>query len=158
MFGERWYVGVAARVGSVSDGNRFSSSSASLRYRVKTWSNNLSLGYRIRTEDFSEHRSHGYFDPSDFLSHLAVVDLTDKFWRRRAYYSLHLEVGVQSFEFQGFRFGSDEVIQWSGALGFPLGDRLYLEAYSSWSNYVLRSATGFRSRQQGIRLSQQLGR
>ncbi len=156
--GERWYVLATAAAASVSDGNRFRSFSSSVEYRLPTWSTHATVGYRLRIEDYAEHMAHGYFDPSNFVSHLGLLDLRDSFWRRRAYYALHLEVGIQSFDFAGFRFANDHVLQWDAALGIPLGEKLYLESYGSWSNYVLKSPSGFQSRRFGVRFVRQLHR
>ncbi len=118
----------------------------------------MTVGYRVRVEDYADHMGNGYFDPSNFVSHLGIFDLRDKFWQRQAYYSFHLEVGIQSFDFAGFHFANDHVVQWNGTLGIPLGHKLYLESYGSWSNYIPKSPTGFRSRQFGVRFLLQLER
>jgi tetratricopeptide (TPR) repeat protein len=154
--GERFYFVATAAAASVSDGNRYRGLSSAVEYRLPTWSTRATVGYRLRLEDYAEHAGHGYFDPSHFVSHLAFADLRDTFWRRRAYYGLHIEAGIQSFDYAGMRVTNDHVLQWDAALGIPVGERLYLEGYGSWSNYVLKSPTGFRSRRFGVRLVRQL--
>jgi hypothetical protein len=156
--GERWSVQATATAGALSDGNRFRGLTSAVEYRVPTWATRLTVGYRLRLEGYAEAMGHGYFDPSRFVSHLGVVDLRDTFWRRRAYYALHLEVGIHSFDSAGVRFGNDRVLQWDGALGLPAGENLYLEGYGSWSNYIAESPTGFRSRRLGARLVVRLAR
>ena len=113
--GERWSVVATATAGAVSDGNRFRSVTSAVEYRLPTWSTPMTVGYRFRLDDYAEHRGHGYFDPSGFVAHLALFDLRNSFWRRRAYYALHVEAGIQSFDFAGARFANDHVVQWDAA-------------------------------------------
>jgi hypothetical protein len=75
----------------------------------------------------------------------------------KAYWDLTLEGGLQSFDQSAVHVSNDQVLGGSALLGYPLTEALALEATYFHSDYALQSATGFSSRQFGLRVRYRLG-
>ena len=115
------------------------------------------LGYVFRYLDYAHDLDLGYFDPQDFTSHLLQGRAFGPFGSSKAYWDLSLEGGLQSFDLTGEHVSNDQVLGGSALFGYPVTDALALEATFLASDYALQSATGFRSRQAGLRLRWRLG-
>ncbi len=115
------------------------------------------FGYIFRYLDYAHDLDLGYFDPQDFTSHLLQGRAFGPFGSSKAYWDLSLEGGLQSFDLTGEHVSNDQVLGGSALFGYPVTDALAVEATFLASDYALQSATGFRSRQAGLRLRWRLG-
>jgi tetratricopeptide (TPR) repeat protein len=115
------------------------------------------VGYIYRFLDYAQDLDLGYFDPQDFTSHLLQVRAFGPLLQTKAYWDLTLEGGLQSFDQSAVHVSNDQVLGGSALLGYPLTEALALEATYFHSDYALQSATGFSSRQFGLRVRYRLG-
>jgi len=114
-------------------------------------------GYVFRYLDYDRDLDLGYFDPQDFTSHLLQGRAFGPFGGSKAYWDLTLEGGLQSFDVTGEHVSNDQVLGGNALFGYPVTDALAVEATFFASDYALQSATGFRSRQIGLRMRWRLG-
>jgi hypothetical protein len=108
--------------------------------------------------NYAENPANGYFSPQDFTAHLLQLRGSGSLGSRGGAYNFGLDGGVQSFENFGVATDNDTVIVLSGAVSHPLGRGFALELFALWGNYAAGSATGFESRQIGLRLRWNGGR
>jgi tetratricopeptide (TPR) repeat protein len=114
-------------------------------------------GLVFRSLDCDRDLDLGYFDPQDFRSQLLQGRAFGPFGGSKAYWDVSLEGGLQSFDVSGEHVSNDQVLGGSALFGYPVTDAFALEATLLASDYALQSATGFRSRQFGLRLRWRLG-
>jgi Flp pilus assembly protein TadD len=115
------------------------------------------FGYVFRYLDYDRDLDLGYFDPQDFTSSLLQGRAFGSFGSSKAYWDVSLEGGLQSFDLTGEHVSNDQVLGGSALFGYPVTDAVSVEATFFASDYALQSATGFRSRQAGLRLRWRLG-
>jgi tetratricopeptide (TPR) repeat protein len=129
----------------------------------------IEAGYRYRYMDFDENLNNGYFDPSDFHSHLALFNARGPLFSPRWDWAVKLEAGWQSFEQDENKLlrrwqnrqdalitaeetdvDNDEIFGWEVRIGWDAMKRLRFEAYYGETDYALQSATGFDSEHWGL--------
>jgi hypothetical protein len=130
----------------------------------------IELGYRFRYMDFDENLDNGYFDPSGFVSNLALFNARGPLFSPRWDWAVKLEAGWQSFDqdrntvyrrdrqgedtpefpVAGADVSNDEVFGWEVRIGWDALKRLRFEAYYGETDYALQSATGFDSEHWGL--------
>ena len=109
----------------------------------------IALGYRIRFLDFDRETGSGYFDPSNFLSHLGFVAFS--YEHARWYTYLEPIFGHQSFQRQGAE-NNDWIWGGNGTIGIRFGTNISLEANGEGGNYAVGTAAGFNYFLVGLRL------
>jgi len=102
--------------------------------------------------DYEKQVNRGYFDPSDFTSILAQVRGTGKLGSTRNSYTFGVDTGLQSFTRNGVSVSGDFVLILHGSLTFPLRGGFAIDAFAHWGNYAGLTASGFESREIGVRL------
>ena len=149
---ERWRVAAGAGTWDISDGNRRQNAEAGAWYGWSPGRTRIEAGYQFRYLNYDEDLDSGYFDPQNFTANLAQFRAWGNFGSSRAYYNARLEAGFQSFTQSGVEVSNDQVFGVHGLAGVPVGHGLAFEAFASYSNFALQSATGFESRQFGFLL------
>jgi tetratricopeptide (TPR) repeat protein len=139
-------------VADFSDGNDRLTASAGFLYRLPVRKVTMDVGYTGRAMDYDQNLANGYFDPQDFLAHLAQFRVNDEYGNRGNYYRLRLDTGVQSFTLGGVEVNNDAVLVIGGLFGFPVGERMTFEAYAEYGDYAAATASGFASTIVGVRL------
>ena len=147
-----WRMFVGAGFGDFSDGNQRSRAWTGFAYRWILSTLTLDTGYRFDFLSFSDSPSNGYFSPQDFTASLLQAHGNGTFGKKGGSYNFGVDTGFQSFTNQGVTTTNDFVIVLNGAVGFPLGRGFRIELFALWGNYAAGSATGFESRQFGLRL------
>ena len=150
--GERFRVHAGVGVADFSDDNDRVTANAGFMYRVPVRKVTMHVGYTARAMDYDQDLANGYFDPQDFLAHLAQLRVSDEYGDRGNYYRLHLDTGVQSFTVGGVDVNNDTVLVIGGTVGFPVAKRMTLEAYAEYGDYAATTASGFESTVVGVRL------
>jgi tetratricopeptide (TPR) repeat protein len=150
--GKSFRINADAGVADFSDGNERMTASAGFMYRLPVRKVTMDVGYTARAMDYDQDLANGYFDPQDFLAHLAQFQLNDEFGKRGNYYRLRLGTGVQSFTVGGVDVNNDTVLVIGGTLGFRVTKRMILEAYAEYGDYAAATASGFASTMVGVRL------
>ncbi|HZW36907.1 MAG: tetratricopeptide repeat protein [Deltaproteobacteria bacterium] len=132
-----------------SDDNRSEDLNLSARYAFDVKNPNVSLGYRFRYRDFSRETGSGYFDPSNYLSHLLFLALSVEGKRIVAYAEPY--GGREAFDRRGA--GTSHWIGGgSGSLGVKVGERWVLEANAEGGTNSSGTVTGFNYFQAGVRI------
>jgi tetratricopeptide (TPR) repeat protein len=147
-----WRVFSGAGLGDFSDGNRRTRAWAGFAYRWNISTLVLDTGYRFDFMDFSDSPGNGYFSPQDFTANLLQAHGSGTYGTKGGTYNFTVDTGFQSFTNQGVETTNDFVIVIGGAVGHPLGRGFRIEGFALWGNYAAGSATGFESRQLGLRL------
>jgi hypothetical protein len=150
--GERFRIQVGVGVADFSDDNDRVTANAGFMYRVPLQKVTMQVGYTARAMDYDQNLSNGYFDPQNFLAHLAQLRVNDEYGSRGNYYRLYLDTGVQSFTVGGVDVSGDTVLVVGGTAGFPVAKRMTLEAYAEYGDYAATTASGFESTTVGLRL------
>lgn len=150
--GERFRVHAAVGSADFSDHNSRKTANVGFLYKVPVRKVTMHVGYTARAMDYDQDLANGYFDPQDFLAHLAQLRLSDEYGNRGNYYRLQLDTGLQSFTVSGVDVNNDTVLVIGGTLGFPLAKRMTLEAYVEHGDYAAATASGFESTAVGLRL------
>ena len=150
--GERFRVHAAVGTADFSDDNSRKTASAGFLYKVPVRKVTMHAGYTARAMDYDQDLANGYFDPQDFLAHLAQLRVSDEYGNRGNYYRLHVDAGLQSFTVSGVDVNDDTVLVIGGTFGFPVGKRMMLEAYVEHGDYAAATASGFESTAVGLRL------
>ncbi|HKQ60747.1 MAG TPA: tetratricopeptide repeat protein [Candidatus Polarisedimenticolaceae bacterium] len=150
--GPRWLVRAGFSAADYSDDNRRRVARAGCGYRLPLRRPAIEVGYGARWIDFDADLDGGYFDPQDYVSHLAYVHLSGEVGRRKVTWALDLDGGVQSFTLGGVDTNDDTVLIASGTFGFPLGRGFVLELFGNHSDYAGQTAAGFESDEAGLRL------
>ena len=137
--------------------NRRRSADAEAWYRLRARPAVVEAGYVLRWVDYRQDRDLGYFDPDGYTAHLLQARTHATLGARRVTLDAAIEAGVQSFRLgprgaPTARVSGDEVLGGSVSMGVPLGRALVVEAFGSQTSYAVQSASGFRSRQLGLRL------
>jgi hypothetical protein len=150
--GKSFRVHADAGVADFSDDNDRVTASAGFLYRIPLRKVTMNVGYTARAMDYGQDLSSGYFDPQDFLAHLAQFRVNDEYGDRGNYYRLRLDTGVQSFTVGGVDVDNDTVLVIGGTFGFRVTKRMILEAYAEYGDYAAATASGFASTMVGVRL------
>jgi len=155
--GERFRVHAGVGAADLSDDNSRVTANAGFLYRIPVRKVTMHAGYTARAMDYDQDFSNGYFDPQDFLAHLAQLRVQDGYGNRGNYYRLYLDTGLQSFTIGGIDVNNDAVFVLGGTAGFPFNKRMTLEAYGEYGNYAATNAGGFESTTVGLRLRWRAG-
>jgi hypothetical protein len=155
--GERFRVHAGLGAAEFSDDNGRLIVNADVLYRVPWRRVTMQVGYALRAMDYDLDLANGYFDPQDFVAHLALLRVHDEYGKRGNYYRLHLESGVQSFTVGGIDVSDDRVLVVGATLGFPVAKRMIFEAYAEHGDYAAITAGGFESTTAGLRLRWRAG-
>jgi len=150
--GERFRVHAGAATATASDDNERFTGDVGFLYRVPISKITMDVGYAARAMDYDQDLMNGYFDPQDFIAHLAQLRMRDEYGNRGNYYRLQLDAGVQSFTVGGVDVSGDTVLVIGGTFGFPVAKRMTLEAYAEHGDYAAATASGFESTVVGLRL------
>ncbi len=150
--GDRFRISAGAGVADLTDDNDRVTAHAGFLYRVPVRKVTMNAGYTARFMDYDLDTSSGYFDPQDFIAHLAQLRVNDEYGKRGNYYRLYLDAGVQSFTLGGIDVDDDTVLVVGGTFGFPVAKRMTLEAYAEHGDYAATTASGFESTVVGVRL------
>ena len=132
-----------------SDDNRSNDWEGSLAHTFDRKNPVIALGYRARYLDFHRETGSGYFDPSDFLSHLGFLAFS--YEHARWYTNLEPFYGHQSFKRQGVDH-NDWIWGGNGTIGIRFGANISLEGNGEGGNYAVGTAAGFRYYLAGLRL------
>ena len=154
----KWKFAAGAGFTDFSDGNDRIHTDLSAIYPFAFWGQTLDAGYRFRYMSYSQDLAKGYFDPQLFTSHLATGALRGKFFHPRLDYTLRIDVGIQSFDWDanttdtepGVTSGTDTIFGYEIRLGWNITERARLEAYFGENDYAAQSATGFESQHSGL--------
>lgn len=154
---QHWRLFVIGGAADFSDGNARANFLTGFTYRWPVEGLTLESGYTFRFLDYDRQLLNGYFDPSDFTSHVVHVRGNGSFGRAPWTYRFGAGAGLQSFERLGQRVSDDTVVTVDASLGRSLGGGFSLEIFGGFSNYAAQTAEGFESRQAGLRLRWQPG-
>ena len=149
---KHWRLHGSAGYGTISDGNNRQNLTGIATYVFDLEPLNLETGYMIRYMNYDEQVLGGYFDPSNFWAHMALVSGNGEWGRRNYSYSFSAGVGLQSFDFLDTHVSNDRVFQVSGAIGIPVGRGFKLEPFATWGDYAAQNPAGFESLTVGLRL------
>jgi len=140
--------------------NRRDHLSTGCSYRILSKPMILETGYLFRYMDYERDLDGGYFDPSGFNAHLLQLRGRGDYGKNKNTYSFSVDAGIQSFTLaEGSvnenEVDNDTVLAVAGTLGFPLGRQFNLELFATWGDYAAQNASGFESRQVGLRFKWQ---
>ena len=150
--GERFRISVTAGTSDFSDGNDRVHALAGFTYKVPVHRTTMHIGYTARLMDYDSDLSNGYFDPQDFVAHLARLSVRGEYCKRLNDYNAYVTSGIQSFTAGGVDVDNDTVLVLGGMLGFPLGHGLRVEAYAEHGDHAASNPGGFESTTAGMRL------
>ncbi len=150
--GERWRVTGAIGGWDISDGNSRLTLDAGTAYGFEVGRIRMEAGYDFRFMDYDRDLDSGYFDPQDFTAHLLHARGRGRFAADRAYWDALLMTGVQSFTLGGIDVSNDRVFGVQGLVGTRIAESFDLELYARVTDYAQQTATGFESREFGLRL------
>jgi tetratricopeptide (TPR) repeat protein len=154
----RWRITGGVGVGDFSDGNTKTFADLGAVYSVPVPRGALESGYAFRYMNYGEDLGNGYFAPRNFVANLLQLRWRDGLPAERFYWDLSAETGVQSFTQRATHVSNDWVAVGMAVLGCRFARDWRIEGYAGYSSYAAQTATGFTSRNVGLRLRWQDGR
>ena len=115
----------------------------------------LETGYTFQWADWDQNLGNGYFDPQNFRAHLLRAEVVGPLPIEGGRWEAGVGFGIQSFTTAGVAVSNDNVVGLRGRVIVPLTASLTLDVYALWTDYAAGAASGFESRQAGIRLRYQ---
>ena len=149
---DRWRAIGTADAWDLSDGNARAGLLLEAWYMWPLEPIKLETGYTFQWADWDKNLDNGYFDPQNFRAHLLRAQVTGPLPIEGGRWEAGVGFGIQSFEIGGVAVDNDNVLGLRGRVIVPLTDSLTLDVYALWTDYAAGAASGFESRQAGIRL------
>ena len=153
-FAPQWTLRANAVASWISDGNQRLSAYGWVGWRVPVVRPRTILAFSTRALAYAENPGSGYFSPEQLWTNLLDASVGDEFLRRRLYYSVNVQFGVQKIRLftdpgssdSGNR-GWDSVFGWLLLGGWNITDRVAFEASYGRTDQAQQSATGFEQSQ-----------
>jgi tetratricopeptide (TPR) repeat protein len=146
-----------AGYGDFSDGNTRLNANAGAWYVWKWPKRTLLLGGAVRYLTFSEDLNDGYFDPSNLIAGVASLRSNGAIGSSKWEYESAVEVGTQSYTFQGAKTSGKPLWNLYGLVARPLPHGLSFQIYAGYGNSSTASGPGFDSLSYGARLRWTIG-
>lgn len=143
--------------GDFSDGNTRLNANAGAWYVWKWPRRSLLLGGAIRYLTFSEDLDDGYFDPSNLIAGVASLRSSGAIGSSKWEYESAVEVGTQSYTFQGAKTSGKPLWNLYGLVARPLPHGLSFQIYAGYGNSSTASGPGYDSITYGARLRWAIG-
>ena len=153
-FAPQWSLRANAVASWISDGNQRLSAYGWVGWRVPAARPRTTVAFSTRALAYDENPGSGYFSPEWLWTNLLDASVGDEFLRRRLYYSVNVQFGVQKIRLftnpgstdSGDR-GWDSVFGWSLLAGWNITDRVAFETSYGRTDQAQQSATGFEQSQ-----------
>lgn len=140
-----------AAFSDLSDENQRIGYDGGISYRLPLPSWNVDLSYHYRFFDYDLNLDNGYFDPQDFSSHSAGLNI-ERDLGSHLYASANVTTGLQSFTLGENEVSDDQYLATALLLGVRLTPALSLEVRGATGDYALQNASGYESDELTARL------